>query len=85
MNRYTIHEPIWDGGYQERAIGIAPFRIPCIVDINYKDKENNLIYPDKYIVTKEFAMNFKTKTFKNNLKLVIIPISKLKKYRGQGK
>ena len=34
MNRYTIHEPIWDGGYQERAIGIAPFRIPCIVFID---------------------------------------------------
>ena len=83
MNRYTIHEPIWDGGYQERAIGIASFRLPCIVNIDYKDKENKLIYPNKYIVTKEFASEFNIKTFKNNLKLIIIPISKLKKYEGE--
>ena len=36
INEYTIHEPIWDGGTKERAIGIAEFRLPCIVDIDYK-------------------------------------------------
>jgi|TARA_R110000868_G_scaffold410864_1_gene700515 hypothetical protein len=83
MNRYTIQTPIWDGGYQERAIGIAPYRIPCVVNINYKDKDNNLIYPDEYIITKDFANQFEIKVFKNNLKLIVIPVSKLKKYKGE--
>ena len=47
-NEYTIHEPIWDGGTKERAIGIAEFRLPCIVDIDYKDPKGKRTYPYKY-------------------------------------
>ena len=33
ISKYTIKEPIWDGGTKQRAIGIAEFRLPCVVDI----------------------------------------------------
>ena len=80
MNKYTISKPIWDGGYKERCIGIAEFRLPCVVDISYTDKHDNLVYPDKYLVTREFAQKFDKKKVGANVELRVIPVSKLKKY-----
>ena len=76
MNKYTIATPIWDGGKKERAIGIADFRLPCLVNISYKDKHGNLVYPNKYVVTKEKAKNYPIKIL-GPVKLRIIPISEL--------
>ena len=50
INKYTIHEPIWDGGTKERAIGIAEFRLPCIVDIDHKNSEGKKTFPHKYMI-----------------------------------
>ena len=80
MNKYTISKPIWDGGYKERCIGIAEFRLPCVVDISYTDKHDNLVYPDKYLVTREFAQKFDKKKVGANVELRVIPVSKLEKY-----
>ena len=44
ISEYTIREPIWDGGSKQRAIGIAEFRLPCRVKIDYKDGENIIMY-----------------------------------------
>ena len=79
MNKYTISKPIWDGGFSERCIGIAEFRLPCIVKISYKDKFDNLVYPDTYIVKKSEVKDYPIKTI-GSISLRIIPISKLKKY-----
>tara|TARA_R110000744_G_scaffold40374_6_gene91610 strand:+ start:7015 stop:7431 length:417 start_codon:yes stop_codon:yes gene_type:complete len=79
MNKYTISKPIWDGGFSERCIGIAEFRLPCIVKISYKDKFDNLVYPDTYIVKKSEVKDCPIKTI-GSISLRIIPISKLKKY-----
>ena len=76
MNKYTIAKPIWDGGTKQRAIGIAEFRLPCLVNISYEDKHGNLIYPNKYIVTKEKARKYPIKVL-GPVKVRIIPISEL--------
>ena len=80
-NEYTIHEPIWDGGTKERAIGIAEFRLPCRVSIDYKDEHGNIVYPHKYLITKEFAKQFRTQIVGNDIKLRIIPVSRLEEVR----
>ena len=77
ISEYTIREPIWDGGSKQRAIGIAEFRLPCRVKIDYKDEHGNIVYPHKYLVTKEFASQFRVQTLSNDVKLRIIPISQL--------
>ena len=79
MNKYTISKPIWDGGFSERCIGIAEFRLPCIVSISYKDKFDNLVYPDKYIIKKSEAKKYPIKTI-GSVSLRIIPISKLTRH-----
>ena len=79
MNKYTISKPIWDGGYKERCIGIADFRLPCIVDISYVDTHGNRIYPDRYLITKKMAKDYDIKKV-GNISLYIIPISKLQVY-----
>ena len=43
ISKYTIKEPIWDGGTKQRAIGIAEFRLPCLVTIDYEDKHGNAL------------------------------------------
>ena len=83
MNKYTISKPIWDGGYKERCIGIAEFRLPCIVDISYKDKHGNLVYPGKYVVTPSFAKKFDKKKVGASMEVRVIPISKLQKHEEQ--
>ena len=77
INKYTIREPIWDGGTKQRAIGIAEFRLPCLVNIDYKDEHGNIVYPHKYLITKEFANQFRVQTLSNDIRLRIIPISQL--------
>ena len=80
MNKYTIQKPIWDGGYKERCIGIAEYRLPCIVDISYTDKHDNLVYPGKYMVTRDFAKKFDKKKVGASVEVRVIPISKLKEH-----
>ena len=82
ISEYTIREPIWDGGSKQRAIGIAEFRLPCRVSIDYKDEHGNIVYPHEYMVTKEFANQFRVQTLSNDIRLRIIPISQLEKMRS---
>ena len=78
MNTYKIKEPIWHGVNGEQSIGIAEFRFPCEVKITYKDEDNNLIYPNTYIVTKEEALQYPIQKINKNISLRVIPISKLR-------
>jgi len=77
MNTYTIQTPIWYGKIKRRCIGIAEFRLPCIVNIAYKDKYGNIIYPNDYRVTTAFAQKYPTKTVGNSIVLRVIPIADL--------
>ena len=76
MNKYKIKEPIWDGGIGKRAIGLATFRVPVLVDIVY-ESQGERVYPKTYVVTKEFADKYPIKKYKNSPPLYIIPIEDL--------
>tara|TARA_R100001463_G_scaffold133237_1_gene194455 strand:- start:4 stop:255 length:252 start_codon:yes stop_codon:yes gene_type:complete len=77
MNNYKIRKPIWDGGNKTRAIGIADFRLPCIITIEDKDKDGNLRYPGKFKVEESDVEKYNTQKVGNNIKLIIIPIDDL--------
>ena len=83
MNKYTIHEPIWDGGTKERAIGIAEFRLPCLVDIDHTNSEGKRTFPYRYMINREFAEQFRVQIVNNKIHLRIIPISRLEEVRYQ--
>ena len=76
MNTVTIRRPIWDGGTKQRAVGVAEYQLPCFVNISYKDKHGDLIYPNKYLVTREKGMQYPVQV-RRNVRLRIIPISEL--------
>ena len=40
-------------------------------------EHGNIVYPHKYLITKEFASQFRVQTLNNDIKLRIIPISQL--------
>ena len=77
MNNYTIKTPIWHGGKKTRAIGIAEFRLPCIVNISHKDKYGNLTYPGTFKIKKSDVEMYDRQVLRNSIKLVIIPIEDL--------
>ena len=77
MNKYTIHTPIWSGENRIPSIGISEHRLPCMVYISYKDKHDNLVYPNTYIISRDFASKYPEKDIGHNIILRIIPISDL--------
>ena len=74
MREYNISEPIW----YNRSIGIADHRLndDLLVSITYKDRHGNRVWPEKYLITRDFASQYPTKNVKNNT-LYIIPINDL--------
>ena len=79
MTNYTIKTPIWDGGNKTRAIGIAEFRLPCIVTIDHKGKDGKLSYPGKFKIEESDVELYNRQVLRNSIKLVIIPIEDLYK------
>ena len=76
---YEIRTPIWDGGDGQRSIGVAMFRVPCLVDITYRNATGKREYPDTYKITKDFASDYPVKKYNNSPQLYIIPIKDLEK------
>jgi len=74
---YEIRTPIWDGGDGQRSIGVALFRVPCLVDITYKDSTGERLYPDTYNITKEFASKYPVRKYGGSPELYVIPIKDL--------
>ena len=62
INRYEIKEPVW----MDNSIGIAEFRLKndLLVDITYKNKNNQRVFPDTYaiknpnLVDRTYQLNF---------------------------
>jgi hypothetical protein len=48
INKYEIKEPVW----KDNSIGIAEFRLKSdlIVNITYKNKNNETVFPNTYII-----------------------------------
>tara|TARA_R100001082_G_scaffold61493_3_gene34314 strand:- start:1087 stop:1413 length:327 start_codon:yes stop_codon:yes gene_type:complete len=78
FHKFTIKKPIWHGGDKQRSVGIAEYRLPCLLKIDYKYPDGTLMYPNRYKVTKGQAMKYPVKVVGNNIKLRIIPINELK-------
>ena len=74
MREYNISDPIW----YNRSIGIADYRLKedLLVSITYQDRHGNRVWPDKYLVTKDFASQYPKQNIKG-INLHIIPINKL--------
>ena len=79
MKEYTIKEPIW----ATKSIGIADYRLSddLLVDISYKDKSGELLFPGKFLVKKDIAKTYPIQRLKGNLNLHIIPIKDLIKWK----
>ena len=79
MKKYTIKSPIW----KTKSIGIADYRLTddLLVDISYKDKSGNVLFPGEFLVKKDIAKNYPIQKIKGNLNLHIIPINDLIKWR----
>ena len=79
MKRYTIKSPIW----KTKSIGIADYRLidDLLVDISYKDKSGNVLFPGEFLVKKDIAKTYPIQKLKGNLNLHIIPINDLIKWR----
>jgi hypothetical protein len=75
MNKLDIKVPIW----KNRSVGIAERLLNDDVEIEilYKDKNGNRLYPATYTIKKELAKKFPVQ-FIRGMKLYIVPIAKLK-------
>ena len=75
MNKIDIRTPIW----KSKSVGIADRMLNDDIEINilYKTKEGNRLYPCTYTIKKELVKKFPIQ-FVNGVKLHIVPISKLK-------
>ncbi len=73
-NLLKIREPIW----LSKSIGIASKRLfaDLEIDILYKDKHGNRVYPATYKITKEKAKTYPFRYIGRN-RIYIIPIKDL--------
>ena len=83
MKKYTIKEPIW----ATKSVGIADYRLTddLLVDISYKDKAGNVLFPGEFLVKKDVAKTYPIQELRTSpvgsLKLHIIPINDLMKWK----
>lgn len=77
MKRVKIKSPIW----KDRSIGIAEYHFnnsdPIEVEITYKNKQGERIYPGVYVLSWDQASVYPTQVVKGTV-LRIIPISVLR-------
>jgi len=73
-NKLKIKEPIWIS----KSIGIAEKRAfaDLEIEIMYKDKYHNRVFPATYIITKEKIVTYPVR-YCGKTKLYIVPISDL--------
>jgi len=74
MNKLRIKEPIWIS----KSIGIAAKRVfaDLEIEIMYKDKYGNRVYPATYKIIKEKIITYPYRYIGGN-RIYIIPISEL--------
>jgi len=74
MNKLNINTPIW----KTKSVGIADRLLNDDIEINilYKDKYGNRLYPATYTVKKELVKKFPVQYIRG-VALHIIPIARL--------
>jgi hypothetical protein len=75
MKKLTIKTPLW----KYKAIGIKSSKVTDDFEIKiaYRTKDEELLYPDTYFMTKEEIQKFPIRTF-GRLSVYLIPIDNLK-------
>jgi hypothetical protein len=75
MKTIKIHSPIW----KTRSIGIAEYKLidPIVIEIDYKTKTGERLYPGKYTITREKALSYPVQLIGGQMRLRIIPIDDL--------
>ena len=77
INTIKIREPIW----WNKSVGLAVDKLTDItrIEILFRDKLGNRVFPHPYIITKEKALRYSSESAKRNSKveLKIVPISAL--------
>jgi len=73
MIKFFIKKPIWEN---PRSVGIAEYKIidDIEVEIGYKDKQGNRLYPWRLKMSKQKALTYPTRQFVQTPDLKIIPI-----------
>ena len=73
-NKVYIRQPIW----KNKSVGIAERKLAdkTTIEILYRDRSGNKVFPEIYSITKEKAMTYPTQVRKGTV-LRIIPISDL--------
>ena len=83
MNKVVINTPMWKNG---GSVGIADRQFSnsgVLVEIDYKDKYGQRIYPHTYKVSKQKADQCERMYVgKNNLPVRVFPIKDLEVYDG---
>jgi len=74
MNKLKIREPIW----MSKSIGIAEKRAfsDLEIEITYKDKYGNRVFPAKYFIEKNKLITYPIR-YCEKTKLYIVPIKDL--------
>ena len=83
MNKITIRTPIWSG----RKVGLAEDKLGKVlteVEITYRTKDGELLYPINHVITREEAMQYPVEITKG-VRLRIVPIDKMDKIFTIGK
>ena len=86
LNPIKIRFPIWGS----RSVGVATYKIPTsgylYIEIMYvSKKDGERAYPDVYRIDVSRLKGYPTKTIRNNLILVLIPINDLEIAEKRGK
>lgn len=70
----TIHEPIW----ATKSVGIAASKVKTVtyIEIDHRDAEGNLVYPDLYKINGEKLRKYPTEN-RGGVTLFIVPIADL--------
>ena len=73
-NKIFIQQPIWG----KKSVGLAENKLAdiTIIDIIYRDKRGNRVFPETYFIRKERALLFPVQIIKGT-RLRIIPICEL--------
>lgn len=73
ITNIVIKEPIW----KTRSVGIARSKLygDISVQITYKDRMGNRVYPHKYFMARDKALSYPVQTVRRNIDLKIIPIA----------
>ena len=72
-------------GELKKELGIAEFRLPCLVDIDHENSKGERTFPHKYMISEKFAKQFRTQIVSNDIHLRIIPVSRLEEVKYEHK